>query len=129
VSSLHDNWQNVERTGKLQVGEETAMIRLILGLVTAATSLAGNSPTGDRPRLTVLTDINSLTAGVAEPDDGQSLIRLMLYTNEFDIEGLIATSNLGQGRTTRPELIRQVVDAYGRVAEVVVVRRITPTSQ
>jgi hypothetical protein len=69
----------------------------------------------DKPRLVVLTDISSLTAGVAEPDDGQSLIRLMLYANEFDIEGLIATSNLGHGEKTRPDLIRQVVDAYQRV--------------
>lgn len=69
----------------------------------------------DKPRLIVLTDISSLTPGVAEPDDGQSLIRLMLYTNEFDIEGLIATSNLGHGRKTRPDLIRQVVDAYEKV--------------
>jgi hypothetical protein len=29
----------------------------------------------DKPRLVVLTDISSLTPGVAEPDDGQSLIR------------------------------------------------------
>ena len=68
-----------------------------------------------QPRLVVLTDISSLTAGVAEPDDGQSLIRLMLYANEFDIEGLIATSNLGHGQKTRPDLIRQVVDAYEKV--------------
>ncbi len=68
-----------------------------------------------RPRLVVLTDISSLTAGIAEPDDGQSLIRLMLYANEFDIEGLIATSNLGHGQKTRPDLIRQVVDAYEKV--------------
>ncbi len=67
------------------------------------------------PRLVVLTDISSLTAGVAEPDDGQSLIRLILYTNEFDIEGLIATSNLGHGQKTRPDLIRQVVDGYEKV--------------
>jgi hypothetical protein len=63
----------------------------------------------------VLTDISSLTAREAEPDDGQSLIRLMLYTNEFDIEGLIASSNLGHGQKVRPELIRRVVDAYGKV--------------
>jgi len=68
-----------------------------------------------QPRLIVLTDISSLTAGVAEPDDGQSLIRLMLYANDFDIEGLIATSNLGHGQKTRPDLIRQVVDAYQKV--------------
>jgi hypothetical protein len=67
------------------------------------------------PRLIVLTDISSLTAGVAEPDDAQSLIRLMLYANEFDIEGLIATSNLQHGLKTRPDLIRRVVDAYEKV--------------
>ena len=43
------------------------------------------------------------------------MIRLMLYANDFDIEGLIATSNLGHGQRTRPELIRRVVDAYGEV--------------
>src|SRR5947209_18121971 len=66
----------------------------------------------ERPRLVVLTDISSLTAGEAEPDDGQSLIRLMLYADDFDIEGLVATSNLGHGQRARPELIRRVVDAY-----------------
>ena len=68
-----------------------------------------------KPRLLVLTDFSSLTSGVAEPDDAQSLIRLMLYANEFEIEGLIATSNLGHGQKTRPDLIRQVVDAYEKV--------------
>src|SRR5947209_8803327 len=69
----------------------------------------------ERPRLVVLTDISSLTAGEAEPDDGQSLVRLMLYTNDFDIEGLVASSNLGHGQKVRPELIRRVVDAYDKV--------------
>ena len=40
----------------------------------------------ERPRLAVLTDIGG------DPDDQQSLIRLMLYANEFDIEVLIATA-------------------------------------
>ena len=68
-----------------------------------------------QPRLVVLTDISSLAPDVAEPDDGQSLIWLMLYANEFNIEGLIATSNLGHGQKTRPDLIRHVVDAYQKV--------------
>jgi hypothetical protein len=84
---------------------------VVLGSACSA-SLAQDA---SRLRLLVLTDISSLTAGVAEPDDAQSLIRLMLYTNEFDIEGLIATSNLGHGQKTRPDLIRQVVDAYEKV--------------
>lgn len=75
----------------------------------------GKLSADERCRLLVLTDISSLTAGVAEPDDGQSLIRLMLYANEFDIEGLVATSNMGHGQKRRPDLIRRVVDAYGVV--------------
>src|SRR5581483_10249234 len=78
-------------------------------------AVAGEPARAERTRLVVLTDISSLKAGVAEPDDGQSLIRLMLYANEFDIEGLIASSNIGHGQTTRPELIRQIVDAYEKV--------------
>src|SRR4051812_7124955 len=92
------------------------MVRSIL----MATLLGAGAPDApppppERPRLVVLTDISSLAAGEAEPDDGQSLIRLMLYTNEFDIEGLVASSNMGHGQKVRPELIRQVVDAYGKV--------------
>lgn len=90
-------------------------MRSLLGplfLMAASINTTVNQP---KPRLIVLTDISSLTPGVAEPDDGQPLIRLMLYTNEFDIEGLIATSNMGHGQRTRPDLIRQVVDAYEKV--------------
>jgi hypothetical protein len=67
------------------------------------------------PRLLVLTDISSLTAGVREPDDGQSLIRLLLYANELDIEGLVASSNLSHGQVVRPELIHEAIAAYAKV--------------
>ena len=72
-------------------GQKLLLIPVILALTPAPSEAQDDLP----PRLIVLTDISSLTAGVAEPDDGQSLIRLMLYANEFNIEGLIATSNLG----------------------------------
>ncbi|QDV35516.1 nucleoside hydrolase-like domain-containing protein [Tautonia plasticadhaerens] len=85
----------------------------LLPLLACLTGQASAADPPDRPRLVVLTDIGSLTAGVAEPDDGQSVIRLMFYTNDFDIEGLIASSNLGHGQRVRPDLIRRVVDAYG----------------
>lgn len=67
----------------------------------------------ERPRLLVLTDIGG------DPDDQQSLIRLMLYSNEFEIEGLIATGSGTPGEfkdaVTRPDLIREIVEAYGKV--------------
>lgn len=66
-----------------------------------------------RPRLAVLTDIGG------DPDDQQSLVRLMVYANAFEIEALIATSAGTRGElptpTTRPDLIRAIVDAYGEV--------------
>ncbi len=66
-------------------------------------------------RVLVLTDISSLTAGQAEPDDGQSLIRFLLHGCDFEVEGLVASSNLGHGQQTRPQLIHRAIDAYEQV--------------
>ena len=67
----------------------------------------------DRPRLLVLTDIGG------DPDDQQSLVRLLLYANEFELEGLIATASGTPGElkqaVTKPELIRELVEAYAQV--------------
>lgn len=63
-------------------------------------------------RLFVLTDICSLETGVRQTDDAQSLIRLLLYSNQLEIEGLAATSDLIHGQLCRPGLIRRIVDAY-----------------
>jgi hypothetical protein len=67
----------------------------------------------DKPRLVVLTDIGG------DPDDQQSMIRLMHSANEFEIEGLIASAAGTPGElkreTVRPELIREIVEAYGKV--------------
>jgi len=91
------------------------MIALLLGFALVADVPAPAARDQGGLRVIVLTDISSLTAGVAEPDDGQSLIRFMLYANEFDAQALVATSNLGHGQKTHPEMIGRVVDAYGAV--------------
>lgn len=68
---------------------------------------------GERPRLLVMTDIGG------DPDDQQSLVRLMVYANQFEIEGLIATASGTPGElkeaVTRPDLINEIVSAYGTV--------------
>jgi len=68
-----------------------------------------------KPRLVVLTDIGG------DPDDQQSMIRLMVYSNEFEIEGLIASASGTPGElkkaVTKPQLIRAIVEAYGRVRD------------
>ncbi|NLD71562.1 MAG: hypothetical protein GX649_02465, partial [Chloroflexi bacterium] len=54
--------------------------------------------TRTKPRLVVATDISTLTADRGEPDDTQSMVRLMLHACDLDIEGLIASSNMNKGR-------------------------------
>ncbi|HEV3258293.1 MAG TPA: nucleoside hydrolase-like domain-containing protein [Gemmataceae bacterium] len=75
----------------------------------------------DRPRLVVLTDIGG------DPDDQQSLVRLLLYSNEFDIEGLIASATgtpaEQKADVVKPELIRETVEAYGKVRDNLVTHR------
>lgn len=63
-----------------------------------------------KPRVIVLTDISSMKAGVLEPDDTQSMVRFLLTSDEFDVEGLIASAYGKYG--TRPEYIHQLIDAY-----------------
>src|SRR5436190_16850033 len=61
------------------------------------------------PRLVVLTDIGN------EPDDQMSLTRLLLYSNQIDIEALVATTSTWQKNAVHPELARALIAAYGRV--------------
>jgi hypothetical protein len=61
----------------------------------------------DKPRLLVLTDISN------EPDDEESLVRLLVYSNEFDIEGLVATTSTYLRDNPREDLIRRGIAAYG----------------
>lgn len=73
------------------------------------TALSVLAPAAEKPRLIVLTDISN------EPDDEESLVRLLVYSNEFDLEGIVATTSVWLKNRVRPDLIRQAVEAYGKV--------------
>jgi hypothetical protein len=60
-------------------------------------------------RVIVLTDIE------ADPDDTQSLIRLLLYSNEIDIEGIVATTSCWMTDRVYPQSIVKVIKAYEKV--------------
>jgi len=62
-----------------------------------------------KPRLFLLSDVAN------EPDDAQSFVRLMVYANEFRIEGLVATTSYWLNDTTRPDQMNDIVNAYGQV--------------
>jgi hypothetical protein len=56
-----------------------------------------------------------------DPDDSQSMVRLLVYANEFEIEGLVASASGTPGELgrsiTRPDLIRERVKAYRAVLD------------
>src|ERR1022692_878504 len=63
----------------------------------------------EKPRVLVLTDISN------EPDDEESLVRFLVYANEFDVEGLFATTSTWLKIKTREDLIRRDIAAYSEV--------------
>ena len=65
--------------------------------------------TQQKQRVIILTDIE------ADPDDTQSLVRLLLYANQLDIKGLVATTSCWLQAEIHPESIRKIIRAYGQV--------------
>ncbi|NJK85405.1 MAG: DUF1593 domain-containing protein [Bacteroidales bacterium] len=64
----------------------------------------------EKPRLLVTTDIGG------DPDDQQSLVRLMVYANEIEIEGFISSAAGTPGELNEekicPELIEEIIQGY-----------------
>jgi hypothetical protein len=60
-------------------------------------------------RVIVLTDVGG------DPDDVQSLVRLLLYTNDIDVRGLVATTSVHQRASPRPGDIHRLLDRYAAV--------------
>jgi hypothetical protein len=85
----------------------TAVLALLAPVAQAAIHI--ESAISEMPRVVVLTDIGT------DPDDEESLVRLLLYTNELEVEGLIATTSTWQREAVHPELIEERIHAYGAV--------------
>ncbi len=66
-----------------------------------ATEPHGPSTLTERPRILITTDI-----GGTDPDDNQSMMHYLLYSNEFDCEGLISSPSYGDGNAA--ETIRMI---------------------
>jgi hypothetical protein len=62
-----------------------------------------------KPRVVVISDIGN------EPDDQMSFVRFLLYSNEFDVEAMIATTSTWQKTKTHAETMHQLIAAYGEV--------------
>jgi len=82
---------------------------LLLALALVASSADAAGP--DRPRVLVLTDISN------EPDDTQSMVRFLTYSNQWDVEGLVATTSIHLRDRTSASSIRRLVQAYALVRD------------
>jgi len=85
----------------------TFAILLLTGLI----GVASDAVAAERPRVLVLTDIEN------EPDDAMSMVRFLVYANQWDTEGLVATTSIHQKNKVAPERIREIVDAYDKVRD------------
>lgn len=83
---------------------ELLLLPMLSGLLMSA-------PPQDRQRVIVLTDIEN------EPDDTQSMVRFLVYSNHWDVEGLVATTSVHQRDRTASARIRELVSAYGKVRD------------
>lgn len=85
------------------------MMRIIfISILLALTNNMFGQP-NEKNRVIILTDIE------ADPDDTQSLIRLLLYANQIDIKGIVATTSCWLTSRVEPESIQKIIDAYAKV--------------
>src|SRR6476619_6026392 len=87
-------------------------IRSILLLILAASfsySTEVSAQATRRLRVVVLTDIE------ADTDENKLMILFLVYCNEWDVEGLIATTSIHQQTRVAPESVFKILDAYKKV--------------
>lgn len=67
-------------------------------------------------RVIVSTDFPSIPVTNSDPDDVQSMVRFLLYSNEFDIEGLIASAGTFDMVAEKKNIL-SVIDKYDEIDE------------
>jgi hypothetical protein len=86
---------------------------LVLLIALANRSQALHAQTADsftgKPRVVIISDIGN------EPDDQMSFVRLLLYSNQLDLEAMIASTSTWQKKATHAETMHSLIHAYGQV--------------
>lgn len=97
------------------------LARLVAIIVVCGITLSAQAPSAldaistridpyvEKSRIVVMTDIAN------EPDDQMSMVRFLVYSNHYDIEGLIATTSTWMRNEVRPDVIQTLIDAYAQV--------------
>lgn len=77
---------------------------LFVSLCFFCATLMAQQPVPVKPRILVSTDI-----GGSDPDDNQSMAHLLMYSDKFNIEGLVSSPSYGNG--SKEEIFR-MIDLY-----------------
>jgi hypothetical protein len=95
-----------------------AMTCSALVFAALASCAADDDASADSKRLRVImtSDFPPFPVTNSDPDDVQSMIRFLLYANEFDIEGLIASAGT-HGMVAEKKNILAVLNEYDKVDE------------
>jgi hypothetical protein len=95
----------------MKPGNLTSKLYLLLLLLLISQFQNIQAQDVQKSRVIILTDVEN------EPDDSQSLIRLVLYSNMIDIKGIIATTSVHMKNEVHPETIRKIILAYEKVQQ------------
>lgn len=106
---------NIRNTDQIKINSMEHLYKYTKIVLLAAVCLGHtqlSSQTDEtKERIIVLTDIEN------EPDDAMSLVRFLTYSNQWDVEGLIATTSIHQQHEIATWRIREIVEAYGQVRD------------
>ena len=102
---MDDNMRTMYRFSNLFLVSTVAMMLMSCVGVSSENQL--------KPRIVVLTDI---APGDIEPDDFESMIRLLVHADQYEIEGLITSGGWNSSRRTYPEswmdFLKSIIDEY-----------------
>jgi hypothetical protein len=102
-------------------------VTLVVFALSGVFSAAKADPGAIRPRVVVLSDfppLDVIPGGAghgapekrSDPDDVQSMVRFLLYANDFDVEGLVASAGTF-ANLARKQNVRGILDLYAQVEE------------
>jgi len=74
---------------------------IVFACILFSISLIAQKPVPVKPRILISTDI-----GGTDPDDNQSMIHFLMYSNLFNTEGLISSPSYGHG--TKQNLLTMI---------------------
>lgn len=91
-------------------------ILLLFTVLKAEQLTAQKSESGKIRRIIISTDFPPFPVTNSDPDDVQSMVRFLLYSNEFNIEGLIASAGTFDMVAEKKNILA-VLDEYDKVDE------------